>query len=85
MTTMLIENAAGIFTGRPGDAMRTTGAIRIRDGVIAEMGALHAEPDEPRLDATGCVIYPGLVSTHHHMFQSVLKGVRAGINLPLAG
>ncbi|WP_454629767.1 amidohydrolase family protein [Bradyrhizobium cenepequi] len=85
MTAMLIENAAGIFTGLPGSAMRTTGAIRIRDGIIAEIGALEPQPDEQRLDARGCVIYPGLISTHHHMFQSVMKGVTAGINLPLAG
>jgi cytosine/adenosine deaminase-related metal-dependent hydrolase len=85
MTAMLIENATGIFTGLPGSAMRTTGAIRIRDGVIAEIGALEPQPDEQRLDARGCVIYPGLISTHHHMFQSVMKGVTAGINLPLAG
>jgi 8-oxoguanine deaminase len=82
---MLIENAMGIFTGMPGDAMRSHGAIRVRDGVIAAIGKLEAEPGEQRLDASGCVIYPGLISTHHHLFQSVMKGVRAGINLPLAG
>jgi cytosine/adenosine deaminase-related metal-dependent hydrolase len=85
MTALLIENATGIFTGRPGAAMRTGGSIRIRDGVIVAMGALQAEPDERRLDARDCVIYPGLISTHHHLFQSVLKGVSSGINLPLAG
>jgi 8-oxoguanine deaminase len=85
MTSLLIENATGIFTGLHGDAMRTSGSIRIRDGVIAAIGALQAEPNERRLDARGCVIYPGLISTHHHLFQSVLKGVRSGINLPLAG
>ncbi|MGY3604363.1 MULTISPECIES: amidohydrolase family protein [unclassified Bradyrhizobium] len=85
MTAMLIENAVGIFTGLPGAAMRATGAVRIRDGVIAEIGALEPQPDEQRIDARGCVIYPGLISTHHHMFQSVMKGVTAGINLPLAG
>src|SRR5260370_37975579 len=82
---MLIENATGIFSGRPGAAMRTSGSIRIRDGVIVEIGALHAEPNERRLDARGCVVYPGLISTHHHLFQSVMKGVQGGINLPLAG
>jgi cytosine/adenosine deaminase-related metal-dependent hydrolase len=85
MTALLIENATGIFTGLPGAAMRTSGSIRIRDGVIVAMGALKPEPDERRLDARDCVIYPGLISTHHHLFQSVLKGVRSGINLPLAG
>jgi 8-oxoguanine deaminase len=85
MTRLLIENAEGIFTGHPGAAMRTTGSIRVRDGVIVAIGALRAEPGETTLNARGCVIYPGLISTHHHLFQSVLKGVRAGINLPLAG
>jgi 8-oxoguanine deaminase len=82
---MLIENAIGIFTGLHGGAMRSHGAIRIRDGVIVAIGDLEAEPGENRLDASGCVIYPGLISTHHHLFQSVMKGVRSGINLPLAG
>ena len=35
------------------------------------------------IDASGCVVYPGLVSTHHHLFQCVLKGVRAAIDSPL--
>ena len=79
----LITGALGIFTGLPGDAMRASGAIRIRDGRIAAVGALKREPDEAVIDATGCVVYPGLVSTHHHLFQCVLKGVRAGIDVPL--
>jgi len=85
MTSMLIRGADGIFTGLPGEAMRAVGAIRIVDGRIAAIGALTPAPGEHVIDATGCVIYPGLVSTHHHLFQSILKGVRAGINLPLMG
>ncbi len=85
MTTLLIENAIGIFTGQAGAAMRTRGSIRVRDGVIEAIGELEAGPGEIRLDATGCVIYPGLISTHHHLFQSMLKGIKSGINLSLAG
>ena len=85
MSAMLIDNAAGIFTGLQGAAMRATGQIRIKDGVIVEIGALELKPGEIRLDARGGVVYPGLISTHHHLFQSVLKGVQSGINLQLAG
>jgi 8-oxoguanine deaminase len=85
MTAWLIENAVGIFTGQSGAGMRTTGSIRVRDGVITAIGALQAEPGETTLDARGCVIYPGLISTHHHLFQSVMKGVKAGLDQPLAG
>jgi cytosine/adenosine deaminase-related metal-dependent hydrolase len=63
--------------------MRTSGAIRIADGRIAAVGALDRRDGEDVIDASGCVIYPGLVSTHHHLFQCVLKGVRAGIDVPL--
>jgi 8-oxoguanine deaminase len=85
MTALLIENATGIFTGQSGAAMRTAGSIRVRDGVITAIGALRSEPGETTLDARGCVIYPGLISTHHHLFQSVMKGVKAGLDQPLAG
>ena len=70
MSALLIENAEGIFTGLAGNAMRARGSIRIRDGVITAIGALTPESGERRLDASGCVIYPGLISTHHHLFQS---------------
>jgi cytosine/adenosine deaminase-related metal-dependent hydrolase len=85
MTSMLISGADGIFTGLPGEAMRASGAIRVVEGHIAAIGALAPLPGERVIDATGCVIYPGLISTHHHLFQSILKGVRTGINLPLMG
>jgi cytosine/adenosine deaminase-related metal-dependent hydrolase len=85
MTAMLIRGADGIFTGLPGEAMRASGSIRVVDGRIAAIGDLAPTPGEKIIDASGCVIYPGLVSTHHHLFQSVMKGVRSGINLPLMG
>src|SRR5271167_3926655 len=83
MTSTLIRGAEGICAGRPGDAMRANGAIRIEGDRIVAIGDLAPEPGERIIDASGCVIYPGLVSTHHHLFQSILKGVRGGINLPL--
>src|SRR5262249_23267116 len=83
--SILICNSDGIFTGLLGDAMRATGAIRILNGRIAAMGDLASEPGEEVIDASGCVVYPGQISTHHHLFQSVLKALRAGINLPLMG
>lgn len=85
MTSLLIRHAEGMLTGRKGEAERASGDIRIRNGRIAEIGALVPQSGERVLDVTGCVIYPGLISTHHHLFQSVLKGIRAGMDLPLEG
>jgi cytosine/adenosine deaminase-related metal-dependent hydrolase len=83
MSAILFEGAEGIFTGIAGEAMRARGSIRIADGRIVAMGALEREPGERSIDCSGCVIYPGLISTHHHLFQCVLKGVRAGIDCSL--
>jgi len=82
---MLIRNAAAIMTGLPGAKARAAGAdLRIdADGRIAAIGNLTTNSSEPVVDATDCVIYPGWVNTHHHLAQSVLKGVPQGINLPL--
>ena len=85
MTDVLIRGAAQALTGLPGAAMRAANGsdIRIRGGVIDAVGALTPQDGERVIDASGCVIYPGWVNTHHHLFQSLLKGIPAGINLPL--
>ena len=81
----LLRNAHAVLTGMAGDAARTTdGDIRVQGGVIAEMGrGLQSRPGERVLDATDCVVYPGWVNTHHHLFQSLLKGLPAGIDATL--
>ncbi|MES2257682.1 MAG: amidohydrolase family protein [Pseudomonadota bacterium] len=83
---ILIKNAHSIMTGRRGDGARTSDTdLRIAAGVITEMGKdLRAQEGERVLDARDCVIYPGWVNTHHHLFQSLLKGVPAGINQTLS-
>ncbi|MGR3501645.1 amidohydrolase family protein [Pseudaestuariivita sp.] len=82
MTDFLITNIAH---GLVGDAAGTrfSGALRVRDGLVAEIGDLAREPGERVLDARGTVVTPGLVNTHHHLFQSLLKAVPDGINAGL--
>lgn len=82
--TFLIRNASAILTGLPSEAARHAGAdIRVRDGVIDEIGTLAPHAQERIVDASDCVVYPAWVNTHHHLFQSMLKGDMQGINLPL--
>lgn len=82
---MLIRNPLAIMTGLAGDAARAHGDLRIEGTRITAIGALTALPGEAVVDATDCVVYPGWVNTHHHLFQSVMKGVPRGIDLPLLG
>jgi 8-oxoguanine deaminase len=82
---LLVRGALQLWTGAAGAAMRAAAGtdLRIRDGAITAIGTLTPEPGERVIDASGCVVYPGWVNTHHHLFQSLLKGIPAGIDLPL--
>ncbi len=80
---MLIRNAAAIMTGLPGAAARAAGPDLRFNSHIEEIGRLAPRLGERVVDATDCVVYPGWINTHHHLAQSVLKGVPQGINLPL--
>jgi cytosine/adenosine deaminase-related metal-dependent hydrolase len=83
---MLIRNADAILTGLAGPEMRSPGRdIRVAGSRIAEIGRLSPLPGEPELDARGCIIYPGWVNTHHHLLQSLMKGIPAGLNEGLNG
>lgn len=74
----VIKNAEAIV------ANQNATDIRIEDGVIIEIGCdLKVKKGESLIDASQCVIYPGFVNTHHHLAQSILKGIPAGLNQSL--
>ncbi|MCC8394657.1 amidohydrolase family protein [Paraburkholderia sp. MMS20-SJTR3] len=86
-TSTLIRNAAAIMTGGRGsndDPARVNGPdIRVVGDTIDAIGTLTPRPGETIVDATDCVIYPAWVNTHHHLFQSLLKGDTAGLDATL--
>jgi 8-oxoguanine deaminase len=82
-SAVLIRGAAAILTGLV-DSPRAAGPdIRIRNGRIQTIGSLAAESGERVIDASGCLVYPGWINTHHHLLQSLMKGVPSGLNAPL--
>ncbi|MHC5795427.1 amidohydrolase family protein [Lacisediminihabitans sp. FW035] len=48
------------------------GALVVRDGVVATDTRSPGEHSET-LDASGCVVTPGLVNAHHHLLQSAFR------------
>ncbi|MEV4894815.1 amidohydrolase family protein, partial [Nonomuraea sp. NPDC055795] len=54
-----------------------SGYIRIEGDRIAEVGSGAAVPipGETRVDGTGCLATPGLVNTHHHLYQWASQGL----------
>ncbi|MFC4532188.1 8-oxoguanine deaminase [Sphaerisporangium dianthi] len=53
------------------------GYIHVRDGRIVALGAGQAPvaPGATRVDGAGCLATPGLVNTHHHLYQWASQGV----------
>ena len=75
MTTLLIRNARTLVTM---DAQRreiADGAVFVRDNVIEAVGTTTELPNtaDEVIDARDQIVIPGLVNTHHHMFQTLTR------------
>ena len=90
MTLTLLTHADCLVTMDDGRTEIADGAMAWRDGVIVAVGTtaqlahLRGEADEV-LNATGCVVTPGLVNTHHHLYQSLTRALPGAINTSLFG
>jgi 8-oxoguanine deaminase len=78
MPTLLIRNARLLVTM---DARRREiedGAVFVRNGVIEAVGTSAELPPtaDEVIPARDQVVMPGLVNTHHHMFQSLTRVIR---------
>lgn len=81
---ILIRGARTILT-MDDDRRELSGAdILIRDGVIAEIGEGLTTEGEVIL-AGDAVVTPGLVNTHHHLYQTLTKAVPGGQDALLFG
>jgi cytosine/adenosine deaminase-related metal-dependent hydrolase len=81
----LVRNADVIVT-MDGTRRELAGAsLLVRDGTIAAIGPGLSAPGAEILDATGCVVTPGLVNTHHHLYQTLTRAVPGGQDALLFG
>lgn len=49
------------------------GWVSISDGFITGVGSGTAPAARITLDATDCLVTPGLINTHHHLFQNLTR------------
>lgn len=72
MNTVLIKNIKYIVTCDDADNLYRNGYIYAEDGVIKEIGEIannmSMDADEI-IDGSGMIAYPGLINTHHHLYQ----------------
>ena len=68
MSSLLIRNARYVVSCDDNDTLYERCNIFIRDNVIACIGPDLFPADEV-IDASSMVVYPGLINTHHHLYQ----------------
>ena len=84
MTRLLLENADVLVTMDGARREIEDGAVLISDNRIESVGSsaelragLEASgrlPDR-RIDASGCIVVPGLVNCHHHLYQTLTRSI----------
>ncbi len=87
MSTLLVHHASLLIT--MDDERRTIpdGGLFARDNVIEQVGPSRDLPQtaDEIIDGRGKVILPGLVNTHHHLYQTLTRAVPAAQNAVLFG
>ncbi len=84
MTEILIRNADHILTMDNAGSELAGADVLLRGGKIAALGKGLESVGEV-VDASGCVVTPGLVNTHHHLYQTLTRAVPGGQDALLFG
>jgi cytosine/adenosine deaminase-related metal-dependent hydrolase len=82
MADLLVTGADLVATMDADDRELAGGWVAITDGLVSAVGG-SGEPAPPAatvLRADGCLITPGLINTHHHIFQNLTRAYRPAIN-----
>jgi len=84
MTELLIRNADYLLTMDETRRELVSADVLLRDGVVVAVGQNLTTEGEV-VEASGCVVTPGLVNTHHHLYQSLTRAVPGGQDALLFG
>lgn len=76
MKTTLIKNAKAIVTCDPQDHVYHNCDILVQGPAIRAIGTDLQEPADEIIDAAGKIVYPGLINTHHHFFQTFVRNLK---------
>ena len=75
--SMLIKNIRWLVTCNDCEEVLENVSMLVQDGVIASIGKLDDVQADEVMDASGMILYPGLVNTHHHLYQTFSRNLPA--------
>jgi cytosine/adenosine deaminase-related metal-dependent hydrolase len=82
---LVVANARCVATV-DGDRRELDGGwVAITDGLISGVGTGPAPAGHDTIDATDCLVTPGLVNTHHHLYQNLTRAFPPMTDKPLFG
>ena len=84
MSEFLIRGADFLVTMDNSRRVLNGADVLVRGGAVAEIGTALITEGEV-VDARGCVVTPGLVNTHHHLYQTLTRAVPAAQDALLFG
>ena len=75
-STILIRNARAIVTCDGQDRVYYDSDMLIQGPKIVKIGKNLTDPHDQEIDATDKFVYPGLINTHHHFFQTFVRNLK---------
>lgn len=82
MASLLIQNARYIVSCDDNDTLWERANIFIEDGIILSIGHDYHTADAV-IDASNMALYPGLINTHHHLYQIFSRNLPEVQNMEL--
>ena len=69
MSSLLLRNLRSVITCDDGDTVLEHTDLYCEDGVIRAMGPDLPQTADTVMDGSRYWCYPGLINTHHHLYQ----------------
>jgi cytosine/adenosine deaminase-related metal-dependent hydrolase len=87
MSTLLVKHADLLVTMDDDHRRIPDGGLFVRDNVVEQVGptAELLMGADRVIDARGMIVLPGLINTHHHLYQTLTRAVPAAQDATLFG
>ena len=85
MTDLVIRNARCVATLDDARRELVGGWVAITGGLVEAVGVGEPPIADETIDATDCLVTPGLINAHHHLYQNLTRAFPPMTDKPLFG